>query len=102
MTPRRFPPPWSIGDIGAAYIVKDNIGQNEGHSTGGNFCCNLISAAPDGTLLSLWGTMRLSAQTFEGGIIYASNRSNRLLHCDLGSRDLRLHLLQQERTINAC
>jgi hypothetical protein len=43
--------------------------------------------------------MRRSAQTLEGGIIYASNPSNRHLLCDLGSRDLRLHLLQQERTI---
>jgi hypothetical protein len=24
---RRFPPPWSIEDIGAAYVVKDGGGQ---------------------------------------------------------------------------
>jgi hypothetical protein len=27
MTPRRFPPPWSIEDIGAAFVVKDSNGQ---------------------------------------------------------------------------
>jgi hypothetical protein len=27
MTARRFPPPWSIEDNGAAYFVKDNSGQ---------------------------------------------------------------------------
>jgi hypothetical protein len=27
MTPRRFPPPWSIEDIGAAFVVKDAGGQ---------------------------------------------------------------------------
>ena len=26
-SPRRFPPPWSVEDIGAAYVVKDNSGQ---------------------------------------------------------------------------
>jgi hypothetical protein len=24
MTSRRFPPPWSIEDTGAAFVVKDN------------------------------------------------------------------------------
>jgi hypothetical protein len=24
---RRFPPPWSIEDIGAAFVVKDSAGQ---------------------------------------------------------------------------
>ena len=24
---RRFPPPWSIEDIGAAFVVKDSCGQ---------------------------------------------------------------------------
>jgi hypothetical protein len=24
---RRFPPPWSVEDIGAAFVVKDNGGQ---------------------------------------------------------------------------
>jgi hypothetical protein len=24
---RRFPPPWSVEDIGAAFVVKDNNGQ---------------------------------------------------------------------------
>jgi hypothetical protein len=24
---RRFPPPWSIEDIGAAFVVKDSSGQ---------------------------------------------------------------------------
>jgi hypothetical protein len=27
-TNRRFPPPWSIEDIGAAFVVKDNGGQS--------------------------------------------------------------------------
>jgi hypothetical protein len=26
-TGRRFPPPWSVEDIGAAYVVKENNGQ---------------------------------------------------------------------------
>jgi hypothetical protein len=25
--PRRFPPPWTIEDIGAAFAVKDSCGQ---------------------------------------------------------------------------
>jgi hypothetical protein len=28
---RRFPPPWSVEDIGAAFVVKDNAGQKLGH-----------------------------------------------------------------------
>jgi hypothetical protein len=33
MTPngRRFPPPWSIEDIGAAFVVKDASGQKLGY-----------------------------------------------------------------------
>jgi len=27
VTARRFPPPWSIEDIGAAFVVKDSNGQ---------------------------------------------------------------------------
>jgi len=27
MNQRRFPPPWSIEDIGAAFVVKDSNGQ---------------------------------------------------------------------------
>jgi hypothetical protein len=27
MTSRRFPPPWSAEDIGAAFVVKDGNGQ---------------------------------------------------------------------------
>ncbi len=27
MTARRFPPPWSVEDIGAAFIVRDRDGQ---------------------------------------------------------------------------
>jgi hypothetical protein len=27
MTTRRFPPPWSVEDIGAAFVVKDSNGQ---------------------------------------------------------------------------
>jgi hypothetical protein len=27
MTPRRFPPPWSIEDIGACFLVTDSTGQ---------------------------------------------------------------------------
>jgi hypothetical protein len=26
MTVRRFPPPWSVEDIGAAFVVKDSTG----------------------------------------------------------------------------
>jgi hypothetical protein len=25
--PRRFPPPWTVEDIGAAFVVKDGAGQ---------------------------------------------------------------------------
>jgi hypothetical protein len=37
----RFPPPWSIADIGAAFVVKDSAGQKLGlfitkKSRGGN------------------------------------------------------------------
>ena len=31
VTPRRFPPPWSIEDIGAAFVVKDGSGQKLGY-----------------------------------------------------------------------
>jgi hypothetical protein len=27
MTGRRFPPPWSVEDIGAAFVVKESTGQ---------------------------------------------------------------------------
>ena len=27
MSERRFPPPWSVEDIGAAFVVKDGSGQ---------------------------------------------------------------------------
>ena len=27
MAARRFPPPWSVEDIGAAFVVKDSDGQ---------------------------------------------------------------------------
>jgi hypothetical protein len=27
MPPRRFPPPWTVEDIGAAFVVKDSAGQ---------------------------------------------------------------------------
>jgi hypothetical protein len=27
VTERRFPPPWTIEDIGAAFVVKDSTGQ---------------------------------------------------------------------------
>jgi hypothetical protein len=27
MPARRFPPPWSVEDIGAAFVVKDSAGQ---------------------------------------------------------------------------
>jgi hypothetical protein len=29
--PRRFPPPWSVEDIGAAFVVKDSSGQKLGY-----------------------------------------------------------------------
>jgi len=28
---RRFPPPWSVEDIGAAFVVKDSAGQKLGY-----------------------------------------------------------------------
>jgi hypothetical protein len=28
---RRFPPPWSVEDIGAAFVVKDGSGQKFGY-----------------------------------------------------------------------
>jgi len=31
MPERRFPPPWSIEDIGAAFVVKDSAGQKLGY-----------------------------------------------------------------------
>jgi len=30
-TNRRFPPPWSVEDIGAAFVVKDGSGQKLGY-----------------------------------------------------------------------
>jgi hypothetical protein len=30
-SPRRFPPPWSIEDIDAAFVVKDGNGQKLGY-----------------------------------------------------------------------
>jgi hypothetical protein len=27
MTHRRFPPPWSVEDVGAAFVVRDSTGQ---------------------------------------------------------------------------
>jgi hypothetical protein len=30
-TSRRFPPPWSIEDTGAAFVVKDSAGQKLGY-----------------------------------------------------------------------
>ncbi|HXW48598.1 MAG TPA: hypothetical protein VEK31_04060 [Xanthobacteraceae bacterium] len=30
-TGRRFPPPWSVEDIGAAFVVKDSTGQKIGY-----------------------------------------------------------------------
>ncbi len=27
MATRRFPPPWSVEDIGAAFVVTDSVGQ---------------------------------------------------------------------------
>ena len=31
MPERRFPPPWSVEDIGAAFVVKDGAGQKLGY-----------------------------------------------------------------------
>jgi hypothetical protein len=31
MPERRFPPPWSVEDIGAAFVVKDAAGQKPGY-----------------------------------------------------------------------
>lgn len=31
MTARRFPPPWSVEDNGAAFVVKDSTGQKLGY-----------------------------------------------------------------------
>jgi hypothetical protein len=33
MTTRRFPPPWSVEDIGAAFVVKDSAGQKLAYDT---------------------------------------------------------------------
>ena len=30
-TPRRFPPPWTVEDIGAAFVVMDSAGQKLAH-----------------------------------------------------------------------
>jgi len=30
-TARRFPPPWSVEDISAAFVVKDSAGQKPGY-----------------------------------------------------------------------
>jgi len=32
MTPRRFPPPWSVEELDACFVVRDNGGQ------GANLC----------------------------------------------------------------
>jgi hypothetical protein len=31
MHARRFPPPWTVEDIGAAFVVKDSSGQKLGY-----------------------------------------------------------------------
>jgi len=31
MPGRRFPPPWTVEDIGAAFVVKDSAGQKLGY-----------------------------------------------------------------------
>ena len=31
MSPRRFPPPWSVEDIDAAFVVKDGGGQKDAY-----------------------------------------------------------------------
>jgi hypothetical protein len=31
MPSRRFPAPWSVMDVGACFVVKDNSGQKLGH-----------------------------------------------------------------------
>jgi hypothetical protein len=31
LTARRFPPPWSVEDIGAAFVVTDSAGQKLSH-----------------------------------------------------------------------
>jgi len=31
MAERRFPPPWSVEDSGAAFVVKDSAGQKLGY-----------------------------------------------------------------------
>jgi len=44
LTPsRRFPPPWSIEDIGAAFVVKDSTGQKHTFvpSLGGQSKCGI-------------------------------------------------------------
>jgi hypothetical protein len=30
-SPRRFPPPWSVEDIGACFVVKDSSAQKPGY-----------------------------------------------------------------------
>jgi hypothetical protein len=31
VTPRRFPPPWSVEELGACFVVKDSSGQKLGY-----------------------------------------------------------------------
>ena len=31
LRPRRFPPPWTVEDLGSCFVVKDGAGQKLGH-----------------------------------------------------------------------
>jgi len=38
MPSRRFPPPWSVEDLGAAFVVKDGSGQKLAYVYFASFC----------------------------------------------------------------
>jgi len=69
MSNRRFPPPWSIEDIAAAYVVKDGSGQKLGQflisrRTGG--CLSRDEARTQIVASPLWYFIgRLDHQVFQ-------------------------------------
>jgi len=48
MNQRRFPPPWSIEDNGACFIVKDSAGQARPQSSNYPKFCSALTRASDG------------------------------------------------------
>jgi hypothetical protein len=56
--PKRFPPPWSVEDIGAAFVVRDHNEQALAYvyyeeEPGCNELCQVARAAKVATLLAL-------------------------------------------------